>query len=578
MSVYLPADENGLVKVALDMISQCRQSAGKRAAFYQGIDQIVDTGRADGTRSKINKLYSHHDRLAAHLYSPSELKFNIDFENPYPDNILKRAAVVAKILTRDFERSNTDMTFGRGVFEGLKYGAAILKQWVQQEGEDKMPVYHKSLVMPWQFGVEREDVNDLGRQSMMCETIMMSMPEVWRRIWHLPDAKRLFQRIAQNSRKGEAGDEYNSFFHNVLSTSQLNTSGSENSPAKPGGIVQLSNGTDIGMMGPEIGVNLVKFHELWVQGDEDYVTIQLVEPDILVAPLLKRTNLLMGSGEKSGLHPYTLIQPNEKQGYIWGRPECMDLMEPQALLSTWADDIERLFGLQIDKVLAFAGFDGLTDENYDQRRAAGYFNGPPGATVNDMTPSFPPESIKMLELAMSIIDMLGGFDNILGGQAQPGVRAGVHADTMVKTASPRLRDRSLLVERQCASAADLRLSIMEAKDGRNYWTDGTSVETMEKTKFALADLPEDRRVSVDSHSSSPIFADDHQNIIGFGVKSGFLDGHYAVDHLPYPDKDSVHQSLKKKEEQQAALMQQLAKTDPQALGKVLTHGKGGGHH
>jgi hypothetical protein len=101
---------------------------------------------------------------------------------------------------------------------------------------------------------------------------------------------------------------------------------------------------------------------------------------------------------------------------------------------------------------------------------------------------------------------------------------------------------------------------------------------MEKTKFALADLPEDRRVSVDSHSSSPIFADDHQNIIGFGVKSGFVDGHYAVDHLPYPDKDSIHQSLKKKEEQQAALMQQLAKTDPQALEKVLTHGKGGGHH
>ncbi len=577
MAVFLPEDEKKLIGTALEMIQQCRTSVGKRASFYQGLDQIIETGKQDGTRSKINKLYRHHDRLAAHLFSPSELKFTIDFENHYPANILQRAAIVAKLLTRDFERSNTDIEFGQGVFESLKYGAAILKQWVQQEGEDKLPVYHKSLVMPWQFGVEREDVNELGKQAMMCETIMLSMPEVWRRIWHLPDADKLFARIKANAKKGESGDEYNSFFHNVLSTSQLNTSGASNSPAKPGGIVQLDSGAGTGSMGPEIAVDLVKFHELWVQGQEDYVTIQLVEPDILVAPRFKRVNLLMGGSEKSMLHPYTLIQANRKAGYIWGRPEAMDLIEPQGLLSTWAEDIERLFGLQIDKVLGFSGFDGLTDENYDQRRAAGFFNGPPGSTINDLTPSFPPESLKMLELAMSIIDMLGGFDNILGGQAQPGVRAGVHADTMVKTSSPSLKDRSLLLERQCAAAADLRLSIMEAKDGRAYWTDGTDLKTIEATKFSLADLPEDRRVSVDSHSSSPIFADDHQQIIGFGVKSGFVDGDYAVEHLPFPDKDTLHQSIKKKAEEAKALQQQLLQKDPQALEKLITKGHGGHH-
>ena len=558
----LPDDHKRLVALALELIASCRVSSQIRAAYCRQLNSIIETGRQDGTRSLINKLPGHIDRLGPHLYSPSELNFKIDFEEEYDKETLNRGRVTARLLTRDFERSNTDLLFGLGVENGLKFGASILKQWVQEEGPDKTPVYHSSLVMPWQFGVLREDINDLSRQSAICETTLLTMPEVWRRIYHLPNAVEMFSRIKKNATKGKSNDEFNSFFHQVLSTSTLDTGNTGMSRPVPGGIVQLNNDPNYAIMGPEVSVDMVKMHELWVWDEDDYTTIQIIEPDILIAPLFKKGNLLIGGSNHSGLHPYTLIQPNWVNGYFWGRPEIADLIEPQGLLSTWADDTKRLYGLQLDKILGFSG-EGVTDEQYDQMRAAGYVNSGAGGTISDLTPRMPPEAVQMLKLIMDIMDMIGGFEGVLGGKGEAGVRAGNHADTLMKMASPRLRDRSLLVERQLATAADLRLSLMQAKDSRNYWT---SAEKKEETSFLLSDIPEDRRVVVDSHSASPIFANDHQQLIGFGIKTGIVGKDYAIDNLPFPHKEQLHIELREREAAQAKMIQEHP--------EMLTKGKG----
>jgi len=571
--IALPRDPVRLLQTAMEIVETCTASAGMRAAYARQINTMVETGTSSGSRSLINKLYSHLDRLASHLFSPSALRFVIDFENLYNKEILDQAKMASRTLTRSWERNNTDMEFGQGVFEGLKYGASIMKQWPQNEGDTKTPVYYKSLVMPWQFGVWREDISDLSRQPAMVETVMLSMPEVWRRIYHLPNAHDLFKRIQTHSNQGGQADENSSMFHYVLNVGQLNTSGQSPTRPTPGGIVQLSNNPSYGIMAPNVTAPMAKMREIWAWDEDDYVTIQIIEPDILIAPRFRPQNLLIGGDEPSGLHPYTLIQPNKTHGYFWGRSELVDLVEPQELLSMWASDIRRLFGLQIDKILAFAGFDGVTDETYDQMRAAGFFSGTAGATVSDLTPKFPAEAVPLLNLIMQVIDNLGGFDNILDGRGQQGVRSGVQTDSLMKTASPRLRDRSLLVERQCAAAADLSLSIMEAKDGSHYWTDANK---QDETRFLLADLPEDRRVSVDSHSSSPIFADDHQNLIGFGVKAGFLDGEDAIEELPFPNKDLMIQRLRERQAKQQMMMEKLAKENPEAFAKLMAH-KGGKH-
>ena len=568
----LPDENTKLIDLALELIQTCRASQGDRSSYCRALNIFIESGRSDGGKALINLMRTHIDRLAAHLFSPTELRFSVDYERDYPKQHLERAAVAARLLSREWEMTNTDMTFSLGVYESLKYGASILKQSPYRSGPDGGVGYRKSLIMPWQFGVYREDQNDLDQQPCMVETSLLTPPEVWRRIYHLPNARALYDRIKSGMRKGAGTEEFNSFFHQVLSVSQLDTSPFGINRPRPGGIVQLNQDPSYAVVAPRIEAEVVKFHEVWVWDGDDYTTIQLIEPDILIAPLLKRCNLLI-PGQGSQLHPYRLIQPNMVHGYFWGMPEIVDLMEPQGLLATWADDIKRLFGLQIDKILAFEG-DGMpNDERYAQFRTAGYANLGPQGKVQDLTPTFPPQAMEMLQLIMKVIDQIGGFDNLLSGRGEEGVRAGVHASTLLKTASPRLRDRSLLVERQCADAADLRFSLMQAKDGKAYWT---NADKPAETAFLLADIPSDRRVAVDSHSGSPIFADDHVQMVTFGLKSGIVDGKYALETLPFPNKDMALQALKEKEAKHDQMMQQLMQRDPEALAKIMSGGGGKG--
>lgn len=580
LGIYLPADNKALLSRAMELIQACQSSQGIRAAYARQIYSITETGRQDGTRSKINKLYSHIDRLASHLYSPTELRFTLDFENHYPKNILERASSVARVITNSWKRSNLDMTFALGVFEALRYGSCFLKQWAQMEGsgENEHPVYHHSLVMPWMFGVTNEKNHTLDKQDAMCETIILTLPEVWKRIYHLPDAQKLFARIRANARKGMAGDEDNSFFHQVLSTSTLSTGIQGMTRPVSGGIVQLNNYPNYAVMGPQVDVEVVRMNELWVRDRDDYKTIQIIEPDVMIAPspYLRVSNLLISGATNSCLHPYSKIQPNEVFGYLFGRSEVVDLIEPQGLVSTWADDISRILGVQFDRILAFDG-DGLTDEQYDQGRAAGYFNIGVNGKVQDLTPQMPPDAIGLLGFALQQIDALGGFDNILNGQGQPGMRSAEQGELQKQMSSPRLRDRSLLVERQCAQSADLTLSMKEAKEKNRYWTDGSTMETIKETAFHLTDLPQDWSVSVDSHSGSPVFRTEHEQRAAFGFKSGLVDGVSALEMLDLPNRDIIIQRYKEKQEQEQKMIAELVKRDPEALTKILSH-KGGGHH
>jgi len=571
----IPTNEAKLKEFVQELAEQCNVSVSLRAAYYRMLNAIAETGRYDGTKSLINMMFVHLARTAALLFSPVELEFKLDFERPYPKDIQKKGAMTAKLLTRQWERNGTDMVFGRGVFEALKYGACILKQWPQLEGVKgkERPTYHRKLVMPWQFGVYREDENEIENQEVLCETTTLTLPEVWHRICMFDDAKKLFDRVKTHARKGNAENEPSSFFHQILSTNQLNTSGQQGL-VRPGGMVNLQNDPVSAIMGPVLGVEVVQMRELWVKDEYDYVTLQFIEPDILLSGRFKHSNLLI---KDSRQQPYRLIQPNEVSNWFWGRSELYDIIEPQQLLSTWADDAKRLLGVQIDKFLGFIGEAGLTDELYAQARMAGYIPLPQGSSITDLTPKFPPEMLPMLKWVIDIIDRLGGFPDILQGRGEQGVRAGVHADTLVKTGSPMLRDRALLVERQCATAADLTLTLMEAKDEMFYWTDGDDVKQMEETKFLISQLPEDWRVAVDSHKSSPIFADETGQLIVAGSKLGWVDGHYAIDNLPFPNKEAAMQALREKERKQQEMMAQLIKRDPEAAEKILAKQRGGGH-
>ena len=75
--------------------------------------------------------------------------------------------------------------------------------------------------------------------------------------------------------------------------------------------------------------------------------------------------------------------------------------------------------------------------------------------AEDLTPKFPSELLPIIKWLIEQVNTLGSFPEIMQGKGESGVRAGAHAETLMKTASPTLRDRALLTERQCAVCADL---------------------------------------------------------------------------------------------------------------------------
>jgi hypothetical protein len=393
----------------------------------------------------------------------------------------------------------------------------------------------------------------------MVETTTMTLPEVWRRIYHLPNAKKLFEQVRGHAMRGQAMSDPQSYFHQVLSTSALQTGVQGATRPLPGGIVQLNNDPNYAIMGPTVGADVVNVHELWVQDDTDYTTIIMIEPDIVIAPYGKKMNLT----GVDGLQPYTLIQPNEVANWFWGRSELVDLIEPQALLSTWLDDSKRLFGLQVDKILAFVGDNGIDDERYGQFRGAGYINLQHGSSVDDLTPKIFPEMMPMIKFLIEQINWLSGFTDTMQGKGEPGVRADAHANTLMKMGASYQRDRSLLLERQVAVAADKTLALKEAKDDSRYWTDGSSIAKMEETQFRLTDLPEDWRVTVDSHSSSPIFSDANEQLIMAAVKLGMVTKEYAIDNLPFPNKEEAKAQIKEQEQKRQQMIQQLVQENPE---------------
>jgi hypothetical protein len=563
--VILPKNLKDLTKVALDLVDQCNNTRAQRAASYRHYGMWIEAGQArqspggpSNYLALANMLYSHVDRLAAHLFSPTDLHFGIDFENHYPRPMLDKASVAARVLTREWEANDIDLDFGHAVKEALYYGAAITKLNAKRVAGDDIRITSE-LVMPWNFGVINETRNGIDNQEAVCETLWISAPEVWRHIRNMPDAAGLWKRIWAHSRRDGNASMPASFMHQVLSTATIDTQA--RNATRPGGIVNLGNLPTYGAMGPSVSIDLFPLYEIYVRDDsegDDYTTIQLIEPDILITPSSEyRTNLFC-----TGHTPYTLVQPNVVKGYFFGRSEIVDLMQLQDWLSEHLNDVRRLVELQVEKFIGFQGMDAITDEIYGQMRRPGYVSVPQGATIQDLTPAFPAEMIPIVQLILQMMDRVSGFPPIMSGQGEQGVRSQAQTDTLMKTGSPRLRDRSVLVERQCAAMADATLAALREKDGRTYWLNPED----ETDQFTLASLPDDYRVSVDSHSGSPIYHDDHANLIAWGVKSSILGPEDAIEDLPFPHKDRKLQRL----QQRAAQKQQMINEHPEML-----EGKGG---
>jgi len=539
------------------VIDQCRSSVGDRMQMARSINTWRFTGSDSGSQAIYNRLGTHCDKLSSAVYSPADVRYQIEYESDYGSIFTDRAKVAARYLTREIAQRNLDLSFQEAVEEAVPLGCAILKHIWTHHGPDV------TTLMPWQFGVYNEAETDLDKQEAMCETTYLLPEEVWRRISHRSDAKELFRRIMSHSRRASQDEVPPGFMHQLLMAGTPPLIQDQGAASSPGGMISLTGTPAVAMMAAEMQDGLIEAHQAWVVNDEtgDYTTIQLIEPDILIAPRLIRSNLFFPHE-----HPFNVVRVNPQRNYFWGMSELSQLIKLQALLRDRTEDVKKIMGLQYDRIRAFIGFSGMNDEKYDQMTNEGWLSEEnPNAKIDDLTPPLPENAFNEIKMIIDFFDEIAGFDNATSGKGEPGIRSANHFQGVLRQASPRLRDRAIRVERQCAEFGEKVLWHCAAKDARVFWTKTDDPE--KKTDFLLSQLPDDARVLVDSHSASPIYEQDHANTAAFLFKSGAIDSEDLLNLLPVPNRDFLIEKLKNREISKRQMLESLP---PELRAQVIT--------
>ena len=574
--MLLPSTSKELLDKAVELKKQCFASHQSRTNSYSLWRSYLWTGSQDpSTPALLNKCGPHADRLHSYLYSPAEARFMMEFGQRADKAWHKRELEISRHLTKEFHASAVDMAFGDAVYWSLPYGACFVKlgikttleetpeadtSWVRSlwRKNKRRPVNSRGLVsderrqvfdsfdpyvvMPGSIGVFNETVNGLDRQEVICQQTPITRFELARRLRYHPNGLEIMRRV--NTTVVERTDDENKeFIHQVIISGQnpLSSTGAGQNQ------VDIFLTSPSPQLAPEVAANMVWLNELWIIDDErgDYTTIQYVEPDILIEGGDIRRNLFV-----PGHHPYTLVQPNEVQGNFWGRSEFSDLWRLQDAITERLVDIQRIQSLEGNAPHAMMGFTGNVE---DMKRSFRSKNGlmvtdMPNGKIENLAPKLPETAYQNLDTLIRYFDEIAGFQPALMGQGEQGVRAGVHAASLQRAAGARIRDRALIIERQCAELGSLCFDVMAAKDPTEY--------DPEQGGYILADVPDDRGVTVDAHTSSPAFTEDAKQLAFALAKAGAITPEGLLLLTQPPMIDQLMMMLREKQQAEAKMLQE----------------------
>lgn len=519
------------------IVEDCNVSREMRIARGRWAMNYFYSGGADAKGSLYNRTGVHISRLASYLYSPGSVRYSIEFDYTMGEMWLARAAVAERYLSREYQRRSLDMEFSKAVKTSIIKGCGVIKHlW----GHNGVVAY---AIEPESMGVLREDIPELDEQEAFTHTLFLTQGQFSRMIIDHPDREKIMKKVA-GSFSEEESDDQNSFLHEMIigGTSPVSTS-------QGGGQGSIAwFGSPQAMLSPQTVREMIRLDEIWIQDDErkDYTTFQIVD-DLVIEGKFRRRNLFGIKGE----HPFILINSNPISGYIWGRSEIAQLAPLQDMLTTRVGDVKRILDLQVTPAKAFIGFSGMTQEKYRNVMKKGGFisEASMGAKIEDLSPKLPEAAFAEIREIVGLFDEMGGFKPILQGEGEAGVRAGVHAQTLLKTASPVIRERSLLIERSAEASGDLIFKLLQAHEADLFISE-------KGEEFLLSQMPEDYRVTIDSHSASPAFTDDEKQLAFSLAQLGAISAEDLLEMTHPPRQDTLISKARNRAEAQQKLIQE----------------------
>jgi len=536
---------------AKELIKQCQVSRETRKNLYKFCWAMYYNGSDDGP-ARDNMCYSHVDKLSSYLFSPADVQFDVSFESDESVTWRGAADIASRYITREFRRNRCGLVFAQAVDVALVCGASLIKLYWDHNG------YKSFVIKPERFGVLREDIEDLAEQDAFCYSYFVTPSQFDRMM--LGEAERKVDRIREQvvtQASDNADPEFeNSYFHEIVAGG-TQPIGLNSQTGQRGSVAYGATPTP--MLNPEVQAQLIKIDELWVMNDDardgkgDWNCIRMVG-DVVIDGEDYTRNLFI-----PGEHPFIRVCANEVPGYFWGRPEIITVSTAQMHLNEVMNAVDRIFKMQARPPRSIIGYGGITDEK------ARILNSP-GGMLTDSTPAgtgkieshapqMPPDAMAYIALIKANFEEAGGFTPTTSGQAAPGVRSGAQAETLMKTSSPRLRDRALTIEDQCGDFGAKCFALSQAKDGRVFSLPKKGIFG-KVNEFLLAQVPQGAQVSVDSHTSSPAFSGANAQLAFALAARGAIDGEGLLRMVKPDNMDSLIDSYRERQEAQQKFMAQ----------------------
>jgi hypothetical protein len=383
-------------------------------------------------------------------------------------------------------------------------------------------------------------------------------------------------------------------------------------PFQQSGVSQSSNKGIVDWMGgpsaildPRVANELLRLDELWVWDDDrsDWATFQMIGDKMLIMGDVNIYNALAWDPgtlteckELKGDHPFREMCPNPTDGYFWGRPEVVNIMLLQYALNRRLNGINHLLRKQEEPPVKITGSSSVNQNVISrfQKPKGWWADSNPNAKLDEQAPTISADLWNDFHEIERMFDEMGGLPPVTRGKGEAGVRGAGHAETLIRMATPRLKDSALLVERDVAATASLSLDLAKAHVGKDKrliaWLppDAAGIEGAEPNPalkapvegyvpvyFTFGDLGEEMKVTVDSHSASPAFQQDAKAILFDLFKIGAIDQAAVIERSDISDTEGLVAGLERRQAAQQAQLAALMKTDPQGALRLLEGGKGG---
>jgi len=595
-------------KFAAEIVRRCSSSRAERLQRGSTFRNLYLTGSESGEAQAYPEVFAFIDNLGSFLYSPVDLRFSINCYGSASQLERAKFRAAEAEFHKEFRRSNTDTLIESAVTWGLVKGKTFIKNsWTSQGFKDL-------LLQPEMMGVLEENLDSLDDQDAFVHRTYVTPDKLYRMLRTNPSRDELMRKAMAHAIQGKKSDDpehENTLRQIIIGGIQPYNIQGQGSTTNRGQVRWLD------APGPQFAAeviqSLIPIDEVWVWDDErdnekegldgEYTTIQIIGEDVVLAGENTHRNLFADqysprdTEKKSkptihnplaGHHPFTEICPNPLDGYFWGRSELCNVALLQKYINARVEGINQMLRRQEDPPKFFSGVAGIKQAAYSMiKKAGGYFtDSNPNAKVQDLYPQLPDGLWESLHEFQAMFDRMAGFTDTMAGRGSHGVRSSAHADALTRNASPRFKDRALLIERQIETMGGLKLDMLRAHVATPMTAWVTKKEagieslppenTLEQppipntipVQFTYYDLSENCKVSVDSHSASPAFGQETRQLMFDLFKVGAAKPERLIEHLHPPGSNEMIQDIEIAEAERAAFFAQHPELQEEAFEKA----------